>query len=194
MRNCKKAGIDTPTVYLIDTVNSSIYMEYIDGPSLRDYIMNAAGTMAAENGEGDFDRLMHSCTKIRPPFLPFLFLESELARQFGGVLAALHSIDLIHGDLTTSNVLVRKDSLCLVLIDFGLSQKSTLAEDKAVDLYVLERAFLSTHPGTEALVSRFDKQKSIWCYTINNTHPFFVYCSFRTYWWNMSGNTSNRHQ
>lgn len=39
-----------------------------------------------------------------------------------------------------------------VLIDFGLSYTSSLAEDKGVDLYVLERAFLSTHPNTEALV------------------------------------------
>lgn len=40
-----------------------------------------------------------------------------------------------------------------MLIDFGLSFTSTLIEDKAVDLFVLERAFLSTHPG---LYSIFD--------------------------------------
>jgi TP53 regulating kinase-like protein len=34
----------------------------------------------------------------------------------------------------------------LVMIDFGLSYKSDMAEDRAVDLYVLERAVLSTHP------------------------------------------------
>ena len=38
-----------------------------------------------------------------------------------------------------------------VLIDFGLSFQSGLVEDKAVDLYVLERAFSSTHPQSEAL-------------------------------------------
>lgn len=38
------------------------------------------------------------------------------------------------------------------MIDFGLSYTSTLLEDKGVDLYVLERAFLSTHPNTEDLV------------------------------------------
>lgn len=37
------------------------------------------------------------------------------------------------------------------MIDFGLSFHSTLSEDKAVDLYVLERAFLSSHPNSEAL-------------------------------------------
>ena len=38
-----------------------------------------------------------------------------------------------------------------VLIDFGLAYTSTLVEDKAVDLYVLERAFASTHPQSEPL-------------------------------------------
>ena len=38
-----------------------------------------------------------------------------------------------------------------VLIDFGLSYHSSLVEDKAVDLYVLERAFASTHPDSEPL-------------------------------------------
>lgn len=38
-----------------------------------------------------------------------------------------------------------------VLIDFGLAFTSTLVEDKAVDLYVLERAFASTHPQSEPL-------------------------------------------
>lgn len=42
-----------------------------------------------------------------------------------------------------------------VVIDFGLSFVSSLIEDKAVDLYVLERAFSSTHPKTEALVINF---------------------------------------
>ena len=37
----------------------------------------------------------------------------------------------------------------LVLIDFGLGYVESVAEDKGVDLYVLERALLSTHPNTE---------------------------------------------
>ena len=39
----------------------------------------------------------------------------------------------------------------LVLIDFGLGSAEGSAEDKGVDLYVLERALLSTHPGTEVM-------------------------------------------
>ena len=38
------------------------------------------------------------------------------------------------------------------MIDFGLSYTSTLPEDMAVDLYVLERALLSTHPHSAPLV------------------------------------------
>ncbi|KAI4253064.1 MAG: hypothetical protein LQ352_003932 [Teloschistes flavicans] len=37
----------------------------------------------------------------------------------------------------------------VVLIDFGLAAQSVQDEDKAVDLYVLERAFGSTHPELE---------------------------------------------
>jgi TP53 regulating kinase-like protein len=37
----------------------------------------------------------------------------------------------------------------VVLIDFGLAQQTVQEEDKAVDLYVLERAFASTHPEVE---------------------------------------------
>lgn len=42
-------------------------------------------------------------------------------------------------------------SVMQVLIDFGLAYTSSLVEDKAVDLYVLERAFSSTHPASEPL-------------------------------------------
>ena len=41
------------------------------------------------------------------------------------------------------------ESLQIALIDFGLSYVKNSAEDKAVDLYVLERAFVSTHPALE---------------------------------------------
>lgn len=77
----------------------------------------------------------------------------KLAKIIGTIIASMHNVQVIHGDLTTSNMLLRKtdniEIADLVLIDFGLSSISSLAEDKGVDLYVLERAFLSTHPNTE---------------------------------------------
>lgn len=42
----------------------------------------------------------------------------------------------------------------IAIIDFGLSFAAPTIEDKGVDLYVLEKAFLSTHPNTEALFQR----------------------------------------
>lgn len=56
----------------------------------------------------------------------------------------VHEIGIIHGDLTTSNMIMKENKI--FLIDFGLSYFKDSAEDRAVDLYVLERAFKSTHP------------------------------------------------
>ncbi|KAG9312637.1 TP53-regulating kinase [Chiua virens] len=74
-----------------------------------------------------------------------------LLEKIGVEIAKLHLIDIIHGDLTTSNMMIRASNNDLILIDFGLAYHSTLIEDKAVDLYVLERAFASTHPDSEPL-------------------------------------------
>ena len=41
----------------------------------------------------------------------------------------------------------------LCLIDFGLGFAEGTPEDKGVDLYVLERALISTHPNTEFMFS-----------------------------------------
>lgn len=63
----------------------------------------------------------------------------------GEAIAAMHAQDIIHGDLTTSNLILSPTG-AIHLIDFGLGSPSGGVEEKAVDLYVLERAFLSTHP------------------------------------------------
>jgi TP53 regulating kinase and related kinases len=58
---------------------------------------------------------------------------------------------MIHGDLTTSNILLNEQEE-MVLIDFGLGGGDGSAEDKAVDIYVLERALAATHPNMEPLI------------------------------------------
>lgn len=63
--------------------------------------------------------------------------------QMGKLIGKLHSHDIIHADLTTSNMIVRDGSV--VLIDFGLSFFSKKEEDKAVDLNLLHRALESKH-------------------------------------------------
>jgi len=72
------------------------------------------------------------------------------SREIGRIIARIHDDEIIHGDLTTSNMMLRQADNQIVLIDFGLSYFSTLVEDKAVDLYVLERAFSNTHPNSDA--------------------------------------------
>lgn len=80
------------------------------------------------------------------------FALKDIAEQIGKVVASAHATDLIHGDLTTSNILFRQSQFPeAVLIDFGLAQVSSMIEDKAVDLYVLERAISSTHPEASEL-------------------------------------------
>jgi serine/threonine protein kinase len=74
--------------------------------------------------------------------------------SIGKTLSTLHLAQIIHGDLTTSNMMLRPaptkpEGYEIVLIDFGLSSHSNVPENLAVDLYVLERAFASTHPTSE---------------------------------------------
>lgn len=64
----------------------------------------------------------------------------ELGRQIG----ILHNEDIIHGDLTTSNIIV-KNSRKVFIIDFGLSQHSTRIEDKAVDIHLLKQVLETSH-------------------------------------------------
>lgn len=89
-----------------------------------------------------------------------------LMRKMGAAIGALHKAGVVHGDLTTSNLMLRPfangdtdansghDTELdgdVVLIDFGLASQSAQDEDRAVDLYVLERAIASTHPRSETL-------------------------------------------
>ena len=89
-----------------------------------------------------------------------------LMGRVGAAVGRMHGVGVVHGDLTTSNLMLRpgkggangggeggENALDgdVVLIDFGLASQSTQDEDRAVDLYVLERAFGSTHPRAESL-------------------------------------------
>ena len=66
----------------------------------------------------------------------------KLSREIGEKIAILHNHNIIHGDLTTSNMLLNKE---IYFIDFGLSFFSHKAEDKAVDLHLLKQALESKH-------------------------------------------------
>ena len=66
----------------------------------------------------------------------------KLSKEIGEKIAILHNNNLIHGDLTTSNMILNKK---IYFIDFGLSFFSRKIEDKAVDLHLLKEALESKH-------------------------------------------------
>jgi len=126
---CKKLGIRTPTIFFADADKSLFIMEYLSEAVTSRDLINA---VRASEAEADRNRL------------------TDVLKKMGETVAKLHNDGVIHGDLTTSNILVdagREDEL--VMIDFGLGFSEGTAEDKGVDLYVLERAFHSTHPNME---------------------------------------------
>jgi TP53 regulating kinase-like protein len=104
-------------------------MEFIQGTTVRDYLKN--------------DHLDSN-------------LISLLAQAIGKTIAELHKNQMIHGDLTTSNMMLRNNEL--VMIDFGLGFQSSDLEDKAVDLYVLQRAVESTHPDYTDLFNQISNE------------------------------------
>ena len=66
----------------------------------------------------------------------------DIFKRVGKKIAKLHNAHIIHGDLTTSNIIV-KDKV--YFIDFGLGFVSTKVEDKAVDLHLIKKALGSKH-------------------------------------------------
>lgn len=65
-----------------------------------------------------------------------------LSEEMGKKIGILHTQGIIHGDLTTSNMILEKE---IKFIDFGLSFFSTKDEDKAVDLHLFRQALESRH-------------------------------------------------
>jgi Kae1-associated kinase Bud32 len=68
----------------------------------------------------------------------------SLALEIGRAVSSLHNQNIIHGDLTTSNMILSNQG-DLVLIDLGLSFESCKVEDKAVDIHLFKQALDSKH-------------------------------------------------
>lgn len=147
MTKARKLGVQTPVLFSVDPVVHTLTFEFIEGPMVKDIFLELGTNGVVQ------ERL------------------DDIATQIGNAIAKLHDGGLIHGDLTTSNMLIHKDTNQLVLIDFGLSFTSTLPEDKAVDLYVLERAFISMHSSCgdvmERVLAAYRKSSKQWCSTLN---------------------------
>ncbi len=66
----------------------------------------------------------------------------KICEEIGRKIALLHQHNIIHGDLTTSNMILKDE---VHFLDFGLSFISNKVEDKAVDLHLLRQALESKH-------------------------------------------------
>jgi N6-L-threonylcarbamoyladenine synthase/protein kinase Bud32 len=71
----------------------------------------------------------------------------------GEAVGRLHTAGIVHGDLTTSNLIIR-DRQC-VLIDFGLAHVTSEIESRGVDLHVLFQTLQSTTSEAASLRTAF---------------------------------------
>ena len=148
---CRKEGVPVPAVYALDESAGWMMVEWIEGDVVR-------------------VRLNEWLKRRKDEGIPEGVEDEELRglmERVGSAVGRMHGVGVVHGDLTTSNLMLRpwkKERVDgdvsggervldgeIVLIDFGLASQSTQDEDRAVDLYVLERAFGSTHPRAESL-------------------------------------------
>ena len=114
IHRAKKAGVPTPIIYQVDPEEATMVMEYIEGRRLRDVV----DELSPE------ERL-------------------RIFRLAGRQAGRLHRAGIIHGDLTTSNMVLTPSRL--VFIDFGLAELSTEEEKRGVDLHLMRRMLQSTH-------------------------------------------------
>lgn len=115
MHEAKAAGVPTPLIYLVNVPESSITMEYVEGQQIK--------------------QVLNSVPKAE---------RHDLCVKIGESIARLHKQGLIHGDLTTSNMILRPDGQ-IFFVDFGLGEKNIELEAKGVDLHLMKRALQSTH-------------------------------------------------
>jgi len=114
-------GVHTPKISSIS--DYSIRMEFVNGEKVKDLFINEAKRQRKSK------------------------LTKKICKLIGQSIAKLHNAGIIHGDLTTSNMIWMRSGKSgeLYFIDFGLAFNSQRAEDKAVDLHLLQQALISTH-------------------------------------------------
>ncbi len=133
--DAKNSGIRTPYIYSVDLDNYELVLEKIDAPDLHE-IINSSNT----------------------EYLEALF------NVIGQKVALMHESNIIHGDLTTSNILVMDDMP--VFIDFGLGKYSSLDEDYGTDLLVFKKSLTTIIPDSadelfNLFLSGYDNEKIV---------------------------------
>lgn len=108
----KRAGVLSPVLYDVDLNEKSISMKKIGGELAKDLL----GKLSPDN-------------------------QKQLSIAIGCNIGLMHGKNIIHGDITGSNIIVNDDGP--VFIDFGLGKYSNLIEDKCVDLIVFKKSLQS---------------------------------------------------
>lgn len=121
----RRGGVLCPAVWGVEP--PVLYIQFLEGVTVRQHL---------EQINSDLENGITNDAKRK-----------SLAKDIGTVVAKLHNAGIVHGDLTTSNMML--ESSKVFLIDFGLARVSQNPEEFAVDIYVLERALISTHPELE---------------------------------------------
>ncbi|MDH5448773.1 MAG: Kae1-associated kinase Bud32 [Candidatus Bathyarchaeota archaeon] len=111
----KEAGVPTPTIFMVGLADSNIIMEFVEGKQVKQVLDG----LSFEERKG-------------------------LSKHIGVLIGRLHCKGIIHGDLTTSNMILTLSGK-VVFVDFGLGEKTVELELKGVDLHLMKRAFQSTH-------------------------------------------------
>ena len=112
----EKASKLIPVPKIIEVNGKEILMEFIKGKKISDEL-------------GSFSKIW----------------QLRIFRQIGKNIAKLHNSNIIHGDLTTSNMIFNEENNKVYFIDFGLGFGSHKIEDKAVDLHLLKQALEAKH-------------------------------------------------
>ncbi|KAH6690553.1 serine/threonine-protein kinase BUD32 [Plectosphaerella plurivora] len=169
LHKCHREGVPVPPVLALDEAAGWLMLEWVPGVPVRVAINRwlqqhhparkltdiAEESSTQETLDADMRTSVQGDKAL-----------ADIMRRVGAAIGSLHNVGIVHGDLTTSNMMLRPaasgaESTAdeanvsldgdVVLIDFGLASVSNSDEDRAVDLYVLERAFGSTHPRAEVL-------------------------------------------
>jgi len=115
MHEAKKAGVSTPTIFLVDVKDATIAMEFVEGAQVKQLL----------------DKLSKGNRQL-------------LCLKIGELIGRLHEYGIVHGDLTTSNMILNSEEK-IFFVDFGLGEKTKELEARGVDLHLMKRALQSTH-------------------------------------------------
>lgn len=82
-------------------------------------------------------------------------ISPDLSERVGEIVGKLHKGGIVHGDLTTSNMILQDGKI--YLIDFGLAFYDPSVEAQGVDVHVYFQTLESTHDRPMELIESFKK-------------------------------------